>query len=277
MANQITLYLPLRITDGTGMSNRNYVNNVWRTQLLIKSLDKYFASPVTMMIVSPSTDLPTIQAQITGTSKITLTFIDQETILPGITASTIPGWYKQQILSLAVAVINPTLTILKLDPDLILVENIDHPDFFQGSKTGNEMWRIQANNLVVPYIECTKLLRKTIPNLSWGLKWTPFILNPMVTAALISQLQANGISLLDLGTYTCWTETLLYNIMAGNTGTMTDYHFNMPLIGSTLKQARQIPIFKIKPAEGIFATLQGYTGVTEDQVNMILAKSGITF
>lgn len=271
MTRQITGYLPLSILGG-----RDYSNNLWRTNLLIKSFDTFFTSPLTLLIVCPPDQLDVIRTGVVTTPKITLQFIDQEDILPGITTSAAIGWYKQQVLSFAVAVKYPTLTILKLDPDLILVNPVDHADFFMGDLTANDMWHMQANKLATSYIYCSSLLNRVIPDQSLGLKWTPFILDPTVVAALISQLASQGMSLLDLATKHPWTETLLYNIVANSSFKIKNLHFQAPLIGSMLESKTQIFNFRIIPGKGIFATLQGFTGITEDQVSAILTKSGIT-
>ena len=272
MTQQITCYLPLSIASNSG---RDYANNLWRTQLLIKSLDKFFTSSLTLMIVSPACQLNQIQNTLFGTSKIVLQFIDQEIILPGITKSPMSGWYKQQVISFAMTVMYPDLTILKLDPDLILVNPIDHADFFQESRTANDMWRMQTNEYAPPYIYCSSMLDMTIPDLSWGLKWTPFILNPHVVSELIFRLKSRGMSLLDLADKKPWTETLLYSIIANSSTKIEDFHFQAPLIGSMLNGKKQIFNFRIKPEDGIFATLQGYTGITQNEAHSILKKSNI--
>ena len=268
--NQITGYLPLSVVGG-----RDYKNNLWRTNLLIKSLHKFFTSPLTILVVVPNNELAPIREALVPTPKISLQFIDQEEILPGITTAPGIGWYKQQMLSLQIPLVYPETNLLKLDPDLILVDAIDHADFFFDGKTANDIWHVQANPHVTPYVNSSKLLDLEIPNLSPGLRWTPFIFDPKLCEALQQQLKKQNLTLLDLWNKSPWTETLLYNITGNSVSSINDFHFHAPLIGSTLASNRQIFNFRIKPTEGVFATLQGYTGITEQQAYAILEKSNI--
>lgn len=268
--NQITGYLPLSAVGG-----RDYQNNLWRTNLLIKSLHKFFVSPLVIFIVSPPSELKFIQEALVPTDKVSLRFIDQEEILPGVTEAPGIGWYKQQMLSLQIPLIYPELNLLKLDPDLVLVDVVDHADFFFEGKTANDIWHMQANPYVKPYVNSSNILNLEIQNLSPGLKWTPFIFDPRVCDVVLGQLKKQTLTLLDLWNKPPWTETLLYNIAGNAMSSISDFHFHAPLIGSTLANSRQIFNFRIKPTEGIFATLQGFTGVSEPQVNAILANSKI--
>lgn len=257
MQNIIAM-LPLKTTSDSTI--HDYGNNLWRAQYLVASLIKYLSEPLDLYIVCPPDELAASQSAITANGNLTINWVNVETVLPGITASTSPGWYKQQAITLAFAAAQTT-AVLKLDPDMLLVRPLSEADLWQNGKSGTTFqpkslhqreWSGSSKviNLPVNYSPSKP-----------GMMATPFTMQPIVAQRIIATLATTSINLLDLTTKTGWTDFGIYSLVADMMGGLAEYHFPTNLHGTEYGNAAMTKTVAINPATGFFAIIQGFANI----------------
>ena len=112
--------LPLKI------SGSHYDENLARLALLLDSFATFLdmPEPLSIHLVCVGREMAGIRASLPETAGVSLVFVNEDELIPGIAAHRAIGWYKQQTLKLAFVATCPAPFCLTLDPDVLLCRRL---------------------------------------------------------------------------------------------------------------------------------------------------------
>jgi hypothetical protein len=278
----ISLFLPLKTTDDS-----TYAQNLQRAQLLLVSLVKFCTFATTLTICTPADQQAAAQAVLASSGNVTVAFVNDEAIVPGITASTAKSWFKAQILKMAFVAQATTDYVLVLDPDVVATKNFAETDLVTALGIYNNKLVRKQSHLVI-YNNAVGLLLAGLQGISpLGTKpakqpylsqvntklltmyLTPAIYKVTTMQALIAALAAKQVTLLPLALTGGWTIESLYTTYAQlnslfmiQDADLVGTHYNVD--GSTDNSN----LF-FDPSTGIFSFISSRLGITANQASFI--------
>ncbi len=209
--------LPLKV------SGSHYEENLARLALLLDSFATFLdmPEPLPIHLVCVGREMAGIRASLPETAGVSLVFVDEDELIPGIAAHRAIGWYKQQALKLAFAAACPAPFCLTLDPDVLLCRRLAPGHLVRDGKCFTS-WMTKAEH---PHwwLASSGLLGMTLDTSLRGLNVTPQMLARDIAARLACHLGVDPwLTLLDSDRP--WTEYTLYSVFAEQSGLLSQWH-----------------------------------------------------
>ncbi len=136
---KLTLVLPIRIDVNRESSDLDRF-----IALGLPSLQRFIAKSciLELIVIASKQDIYKISRQLTALCVFSFRIVDEDQLCPSIAGSR--GWYKQQILKLAIAPLIKTEWYLIIDSDVICIRQVDYSDLIQG---GRAIWQKEPASL----------------------------------------------------------------------------------------------------------------------------------
>lgn len=264
----IIAFLPLKISADPG--RKDYDGNLWRARCLIESLERHLTEPLNLVVCSPAAEMQTLYTEMPISRRVTITFVDENTIIPGISAAGCPGWYKQQALTIQFAADQKRAT-LRLDPDIWLTRSLSEADLWRDGKTANDFWA--RTHQICDSETSAKLIGCALDKCGDKIGDTPFTMVPEVARPLVEHMTKRLGSMLGMAHCVGWTEIALYSLFADYHGGIERFHFRQPLHGTVILDRSEIARKRIDPGAGFFAILNSRMNLPEFQSKMIMSAA----
>jgi hypothetical protein len=215
--------LPLKITGS------HYGENLERMRLMLDSFERFLdlEAPLRIFAVCVPAEMTQARAAFGGYERVSLDYISEEDVVPGIGAHRAIGWFKQQALKLGFSRIAPSEFYLTLDPDILLCRELRVSDLVREERCYTS-WMKKADHADWWAASAAVLGMTPDPDVR-GLNVTPNMLSAYVARALGRYLKERfgaadpWLALLDQTTAE-WTEYTLYSVFAEGTGMLDEYH-----------------------------------------------------
>ncbi|MGD9882965.1 MAG: DUF6492 family protein, partial [Reyranella sp.] len=203
-----------------------------RAGLLMESLSRHWCdpSPFQIHVVAPAGDVDTLRASLPRFANIDVSVRSERDFFPLASGfHLMPGWYRQQIVKLAVPAQLGFGAYLTLDSDVCCVGDFDAATFIAGGrllsrwepKEHHAWWRRAADVVGMPHDDA-----------SHGLSVTPNILHGDLAAQTLAHFRDRPLGALPslasriylrFGA-TAWTEYSLYTCVGQLRGNLFDHH-----------------------------------------------------
>jgi hypothetical protein len=273
------------------MNDKTYAQNLTRAQLLLTSLVTFCTFPVNLVIVVPSSEQAAAAAVLTSSGNITVSFMNDETLIPNTRYIKTTSWFKAQILKIAYVAQATTDYVLVLDPDVVALRSFAETDLVSSAGIYNNHL-IGKRSTVVVYSNALAILAGDLTNVVppgtafakqpyakqintklKSIQLTPAIYQVSEMVLLIAALTAKNITLPQLALTGGFTIESLYS-----TFTQLNNSFNTTdndLVGShfhTMGTTDNSNLW-FDPTTGIFGLISSRLNVPANQVISIWRNS----
>jgi len=180
---RLSLVLPLRIDPDRTVSDLDRF-----LALGLPSFHRFFDPALVqeLIVLAPAEDSGHLNRELQAHCKFRFRIIDDAHVCPSIAGAR--GWYKQQILKLAVASFVETEWYLTLDADVLCVRNVDSSFFFPD---GRAIWQKELANQHQKWWDGSRALLESVVQIDGNSRVigvTPALLRTASVLGLISQI-----------------------------------------------------------------------------------------
>lgn len=169
--------------------------DVERAEFLVSTLDRRWRDdePFRLIVVSPSADIGAAANALRPTPRIQIDLRTEEAFFGSRDAfHSLPGWWKQQVIKLAVPAILRVGPYLTLDADVACVQDIDGRTFIRDGKLISQWYRQRKNGW---WAATSRLLSLPYEPSSFGFDVTPNVLHSDIAARVLWQLALMGLGI----------------------------------------------------------------------------------